>query len=149
LEAWGVLLPTAADGFRSLRDKRNKAIHFRPEVDHNDRELALEAIQCLRTIIQTQFVAFGQAPWFIADIPGEIYIKRSWEVNPFVRKVYLPNCLAVGPRHFIEEMLPRIVVNDGFEYDDREVTDEEFRDLRIAGQKARFMERNGPATEPA
>src|SRR5262245_58382428 len=142
LESWTVLVPDAASEFRSLRDKRNKAIHFRPEVDQNDRELALEAILCLRKIIETQFTAFGLAPWFIQDIPGEIYIKKDWEMKPFVRKVYLANCLLVGPKHFIVELMPRVIVNDAFAYEDREVTDEEFRDLRIPGRQAGLLERN-------
>jgi hypothetical protein len=44
LESWGVFLPDTAIGFRQLKDKRNRAIHFRPEVDRNDRELALEPV---------------------------------------------------------------------------------------------------------
>ena len=92
LESWGILLPEVAKQFRILRDMRHEAIHFRPEVDRNDRELALEAIQCLREIIRCQFSAFGPQPWFITGIPGEIYIKKNWESNPFIQKVYLRNC---------------------------------------------------------
>jgi len=130
LESWNVLLPDVAKEFRRLKDMRHKAVHFRPEVDRNDRALALEAIRCLREIIHNQFSAFGSQPWFITSIPDEIYIKRSWESNPFIRKVYLPNCLAVGPRHQVEALVPQIVVKDSFQYEEREVTDEEFSELR-------------------
>lgn len=109
---------------------RHKAVHFRPKVDRNDRALALEAIQCLREIIRNQFSGFGSQPWFITSISGEIYIKKSWESNPFIQKVYLPNCLAVGPRHQVEELVPQIVVKDSFRYEEREITDEEFSELR-------------------
>jgi hypothetical protein len=92
--------------------KRHESIHFRPEVDHNVRSLALEAVICLQKIIGEQFSAFGPQPWFLTDIPGEIYIKEEWELKPFVQKVYLPNGLLVGPRHTIEAMAPRITVKD-------------------------------------
>jgi len=106
LESWKVLLPDVAKLFRDLRNMCNKAIHFWPEIDHNDRVLALEAIWCLREIIRSQFSVFGPQPWFITNIPGEIYIKKSWESEPFIRRVYLPNCLAVGPKHKVVVLIP-------------------------------------------
>ncbi|MCJ7515304.1 MAG: hypothetical protein MUO89_04980 [Dehalococcoidia bacterium] len=130
LESWNVLLPDVTKEFHRLKDLRHKAIHFRPGVDLNDRALALEAIRCLREIISNQFSAFGSQPWFITNIPGEIYIKKSWESNPFIQKVYLPNCRAVGPRHQIEALFPQVVVKDITQYGEREVTDEEFSELR-------------------
>jgi len=130
LESWKILLPTVTKEFHRLKDLRQKAIHFRPEVDRNDRVLALEAITCLREIIRNQFSAFGSQPWFITNTPGETYIKKSWENNPFIQRVYLPNCLAVGPKHRIEALFPRVVIKDSFQYEEREVTDEEFRELR-------------------
>lgn len=129
LESWDVLLPDVAEQFRLLKEMRHNAIHFRPEVDRNDRELSLEAIKCLREIIGNQFSAFGPQPWFITNIPGEIYIKKSWENKPFIKKVYLPNCLRLGPKHLIEALVPQVIVKD-FEYEAREITDEEFSDLR-------------------
>lgn len=133
LESWGVLLPKVAKEFRCLKDMRNKAIHFRPEVDRNDRELAMRAVKCLREIIRNQFGAFGPQPWFITSIPGEIYIKKSWENKPFIRKVYLPNCLLVGYKNRIELLMPKVVVNDNFQYEECEITDDEFSQLRKKG----------------
>lgn len=133
LEAWDVLLPAVVVEFRKLRDGRNDAIHFRPEVDKNDRTLALGAIGNLGSILGNQFGAFGAQPWFITDIPGEIYIKKDWETRPFIRKVYLPNCIAVGPKHNVESVMP-LVVKDDHEYEEREVTDEEFCLLRRGSQ---------------
>ncbi len=135
LESWEVLLPEVVREFRSLKNKRNAAIHFRPEVDRNDRDLALGTILCLRSIIGKQFSGFGPEPWFISDIPDEMYIKKDWEEKPFVRRIYLPNGYAVGPYHRIEGPYPQICINDNFEYEDREVTDGEFRDLRAKGYK--------------
>src|SRR5437762_1715360 len=133
LAAWDVLLPDVVLEFRKLRDRRNDAIHFRPEVDENDRALALNAISSLGSVIGNQFCAFGPQPWFIPDIPGEIYIKKDWESRPFIRKVYLPNCVAVGPQHKIESVMPWRVKDD-FAYEERDITDKEFCSLRLAAQ---------------
>ena len=114
LMSWGVLLPEVKEHFLKLMDMRHKAIHFRPETDHNDRELALNVIHCLQNIIANQFSSFGAQPWFITGIPGEIYIKKDWENRPFIRKVYLPSCAYVGPKNIIEAVVPQIVVNDQF-----------------------------------
>ncbi|HNP36038.1 MAG TPA: hypothetical protein PKK10_09315 [Woeseiaceae bacterium] len=130
LESWDVLLPSVCEAFRNLKGSRNRAIHFRPEVDREDRALALEAIRSLRTIISDQFGGFGLAPWFIPNTPGETFIKRECEELPFIKRVYLPNSLQVGPRHRITQMVPQILVDDDFEYESREVTDDEFRQLR-------------------
>ena len=104
---------------------RHKAIHFRPEIDHDDRELALSAIKCLQKIIGSQFSGYGAQPWFITGIPGEIYIKKDWERNPFVSKVYIPCCAHVGPYHVIEALYPKIIINDRFKYETKRISDEE------------------------
>lgn len=132
LETWDVLLPEVAKEYRVLRDLRNKSIHFRPEVDRNDRPLALDAIRSLGSIVGTQFCAFGSQPWFITGVPGESYIKKDWESRPFIQKVYLPNCRALGPRHMVESINPWRICED--DYEDRDITDEEFCELRCASK---------------
>ena len=62
LESWQVLLPDAVLKFNELCAVRNRSIHFDPAADHNDRELALEAIRLLGEIISDQFSAFGCQP---------------------------------------------------------------------------------------
>jgi hypothetical protein len=132
LAAWDVLLSDATIEFRKLRDQRTEAIHFRPEVDTNDRALALAAIRSLSSIVGSQFGAFGPQPWFITTIPGEIYIRKDWENRPFVRRVYLPNCRLVGPHHRIESLWP-LSIKEG-PWDGPEITDERFSELRRASQ---------------
>lgn len=129
LESWGELLPEAAEKFRALNEKRNNAIHFNPETDHNDRELALEAIHLIQEIVSAQFSAFGKQPWYFC-VPGEIYIKKEWEDRPLIKHIFIPNSALVGPRHRVESMIPRIMINDSFEYEDREISDDEFIDFR-------------------
>jgi hypothetical protein len=105
LDAWGVLLPDAVADYRRLVAIRNRAIHFDPATDNNDRELALEAIRILSRIIDTQFTAFGVRPWFIAGTPGASFIAKVSESDPFVRTVYLPNCVLVGSHRTLEPQL--------------------------------------------
>lgn len=133
LAAWDVLLPQAQADFRQLMQKRHEAIHFRPETDQNVRGLALEAIVCLQKIIGEQFSGFGPQPWFVPDIPGEIYIKKDWETRPFIKTVYLGNGLRVGPRHKIESMYPRVhIVDPDLANEGEEISDEEFSRRRRA-----------------
>lgn len=130
LESWEVLLLEVATEFRRLKRMRNESLHFRPEVDTNDREPALAAINCLSAILGQQFSAFGKLPWFIKSIKGEAYIKKAYESKPFIKRVYLPNCRLVGPKHKIETVGVQFVLKDEFEYEDREISDEEFGELR-------------------
>ena len=138
LEAWEVLLPSVTGAFRELRDIRTSAIHFRPEVDTNDRLMALEAGRCLLKIVGEQFGPDGGKPWIIPNTPGEIFVKKEAESLPFVRHVYLPNCALVGPLHRL--VLGRDGtewrVQDDHDYEDREIDDDEFRELRKASHRA-------------
>lgn len=137
LASWNVLLPDVKNRFIELMGMRHKAIHFRPETDLNDRELALKAVRCLQDIIGTQFSGFGAQPWFITNIPGEIYIKKEWENQPFIKKIYLPNCVLVGYKHRVVSIVPQLVINDQFHYEDDTLTDEEFAKLRQEDLKPR------------
>lgn len=129
LAAWRELLPDAAEKFHDLSEKRNKAIHFNPETDHNERSLALEAIHSIQEIVSIQFSAFGNQPW-IFSVPGEVYIKKEWEDKPLIKHVFIPNSLLVGPYHKVESVYPKVIINDNFEYEDRGITDDEFSSLR-------------------
>jgi hypothetical protein len=133
LEAWRVLLPDSVADYRRLAEIRNRAIHFNPDTDHNDRELALEAIQTLSRIIDNQFTVFGIRPWFIPGTPGVSFIKKEAEADPFIRTVYLPNCALVGPYHTLEvETTPegtKWIIHDNYDYEQKEISDEEFAEL--------------------
>ena len=129
LESWGVLLPDTASKYRQLKDIRNNSLHFRPDVDRNDRTLALESIRTFSEIVSNQFACIGPLPWFIPEIRGASFIKKSWESNPFIEKVYLPNCHLVGPLHTVEIKNGKPIVRDEYDYGDKEVTDEQFADL--------------------
>jgi hypothetical protein len=130
LERWGVLLPATCVSFRSLSKIRNKTIHFSPDTDTNDRALALQAISVLDDIIDSQFAVIGCQPWFIPNTRGEFFIKLESEEVPFVKRIYLPSCIHVGPRHKILEMSPRIVIEDDQYESGTSCSDDEFVRLR-------------------
>lgn len=141
LSSWSILLPEAEKDFRLLARKRNEALHFRLETEQNVRSMALEAVRCLQRIIGEQFSGLGCQPWFLTGVPGEIYIRTSWESNPFIRKVYLPNGPLVGYRHRIESLHPRIhIVDPDKNQMGPRISDEDFvrlrREFNDGGQKA-------------
>ncbi len=129
LEAWNVLLPEVVSSFRELKEIRNKSIHFNPEIDTNDKELALEAIKNLKGIISGQFSGFGTQPWFIPGTRGACYIKQDYELVPFVREIVIPNCFKVGHLHRLEHNQNGWMVHDPEDYADIEISDERFVEL--------------------
>lgn len=128
LRDWEVLRPEVAVVFQELHVIRNKTIHFRPEIDHGDRDMAILAIQLLAQIISLQFGAFGDHPWFIPNTPGVSFLKKSAENNPFIKAIYIPRCVHVGPCHKLELSDNKWVVIDK-NYPDRKITDAEFAAL--------------------
>ncbi len=132
LESWGVLLPKVTTTYRELKTIRHRSIHFDPAVDTDDRSLALEAIRKLNAIISKQFGCLGNQPWFIPGIRGASYLRKGAESTPFIRRIYIPNCHLVGPLHRLEPAgynLTSVRVDDDNNYEDREISDDEFRDL--------------------
>ncbi|QYG00141.1 hypothetical protein [Massilia sp. NP310] len=131
LESWAEILPETAELFRSLSQKRNKAIHFNPDTDHNDRQLALEAIHLLQEIVSVQFSAYSNRPWYF-HVPGEIYIRKEWEDKPLIKRVFIPSSVLVGPMHQMISISPHLVINDRFQYEDELISDEKFIELRTS-----------------
>jgi hypothetical protein len=125
LEAWAILLPNTVTAFRKLMDLRHRSIHFNVGTYTTLRDDALAAIHLMREIIEQQFTSFGLRPWFITGTKGHIFIKRTWEDNPFVKAYYLPTCPFVGP-HFAISFENGLTFHDHPDYGDGEWTDEEF-----------------------
>jgi len=125
LEAWNVLLPETVIEFRALMRLRNRSVHFNVGTYTTLKEDALAAVRHLREIIEQQFTAFGDRPWFIRGTRGLIFIKREWEENPFVRAFYLPTCPFVGP-YFAISFDQGLQYHDHIDYGDGDWSDEEF-----------------------
>jgi hypothetical protein len=126
LESWGVILKEVAELFRELKDTRNKAIHFNPETDDNDRNLSLLAIEQLSKIIQRQFASIGSQPWYITGTKGATFIRKCHEETPFVKTIIIPNSAFVGPLHKLDYKHGKWIVYDGNEYPKEEISDEDF-----------------------
>lgn len=133
LNDWGALLPEVVDKFNELKSLRNYSIHFNPDTDVQDKKYAQSAIDVLKKIIELQFGVGGPVlrPWFINSIPGAFYISKEAEDWPFVKKVILPNCILVGHKHKLENDGSWFEVIDDHDYEDKEITDEEFKDLLV------------------
>jgi hypothetical protein len=125
LAAWDVLLPDVAEEFERLAQLRHRSIHFSVDTYSNLRDDALTAIACLRLIIDRQFGTFGPQPWFITGTRGAAFIKREYEMRPFIRRYFLPQCPFVGVRSGFDRRLQLVDFHD---YGDGELTDQEFCD---------------------
>jgi hypothetical protein len=139
LESWGVLLPGVGDEFRALANLRPPAIHYHPNAEPN-RDMAIAALKHLGAIINVQFGTFGPRPWFITDIGGVApFIRKEWESDPFIKHFYLPKYGKVGPHHDASpDLAKRQWVVQDEEYEDRDITDEEFVQLYDASVKRRL-----------
>ena len=129
LESWDDLLIEAAQKFRDLHTIRNNSLHFTREIDSDDKNFSISAIHKIQEIIDIQFGFSCKQPWYLW-IPGEIYLKKEWEKKPFVKEVIIPNSLLVGPNHYVESLRPHYQINDNFIYENKEISDEEFIQLR-------------------
>jgi hypothetical protein len=100
-------------------------------------------LHIISRVIERQFGAFGDQPWFIEGVPGASYLKKEAEFWPFVREIYVPVASLVGPRHTLEAADGgEFRVIDVYEYEDRELTDDEFRDMLLAHSNEKY--RSGP-----
>ncbi|WP_156465793.1 hypothetical protein [Methylobacterium sp. Leaf106] len=133
LKAWQVLLPEVIVSFRDLEKLRNRSIHFNLETASQLREDALTAAKLLSRIIEQQFCAFGQQPWFIEGTLGAGFIKREWESNPFVAHYYCAKNFCLGPFHsvdFSDALGWRLVDHPDYgEFGIDSLSDEQFKDL--------------------
>lgn len=132
LKNWGVLLPSVVENFKELKEIRNKeAIHFNLETEEKARERSLKAIKIFSEIIKGQFTFYGKQPWFIEGTKGEFYIKKDHEKEPFIKKIYLPNCYLVGPYYKVKSLEGgSIRILDDYPYENREISDQEFIEMR-------------------
>jgi len=129
LEKWNVLLPEAVATFRKLENLRHKSIHFSTNTYSNLRNDTLSSLNYLDTIIDVQFSAFGLRPWFIEGTAGACFIKASYGNNPFIKKYYIPLCPLVGVYYRYSMDDGPVRVFDWRDYESKNITDEEFKDL--------------------
>lgn len=107
LGSWGVFQPEVVSEFKLLHRLRNDSIHFRAKIAQQSRDYALRALSHLSRIIVMQFGAIpaGQ-PWFIPTNEAIGFIAKDWEEHAFIKLVFVPNSVYVGPCHFVEKIEP-------------------------------------------
>ena len=142
LHSWKVLTDACRDAFEKLKTTRHSAIHFSVDVDKMDRELSLRAIHELNEVINTQFASHGHLPWFIEGTENS-FIKKEYESNPFVREVYLPNCVLVSPFHELEARSRQFVALEHKSDAEGEVSDQEYARLHKEFKERRVSEKGG------
>ena len=123
LEDWNVVTTEQVKTLDSLKNLRNDAVHFSRL--HDVEDAARRAMNLYTALIGELFGPHSENVFWC---PGEIYIRKEREKDPFVQEFILPSATYVGYKHYINEEW-RFV--DGDDYEDREVSNEEFRELRI------------------
>jgi len=129
LKGWNVIDSGVERDYRGLADLRNKSVHFGNI--SNIRELSIAALKKVMGITDK---LFGQKSDYFFWCPGEIYVKKEKEKEPFVREFIIPNCVYLGYKHTTgpgkEPNVISIHYEDCADYEDRQVSDAEFRQLR-------------------
>ena len=143
LAEWRVLVPGVLEMFSRLEAMRHNAIHFREELDVDPRPAALDAIHQLQEIIVRQFGVTSGQPWLFYDVPGEFYVRKRAEVQPFVRLIYLPDAFLVGPEHRLEYDGQWFRPIDHGRYRRQQITDREWVGLRRASLSHRTTKVKG------
>ena len=125
LTEWNIIDSDLEKDYRKLGDIRNDSIHLKEM--SNIPERAIEALRCIMKITERLF-GLRQDIFFM--VSGEPYIRKNKENEPIVKKFLIPNCILVGHKHIIEEEFGESVIKDTNQYEDGEVTDSEFSELR-------------------
>src|ERR1700683_3125811 len=130
LEDWVVLEPGVGTHFRRLKALRHKSLHFNAQTYTHARDDALEALQCLKSIIVGQFAAFGAQRWFIPGTKGACFLREASESDPFVKTFYLKQCPYLGYRYSLKFVPGGAGMDFELEsYEQRAITDEVFCNL--------------------
>jgi hypothetical protein len=130
LAQWNVIDSQLEKEYRSLAILRNESIHFGSI--GNIRGSALTALKTVMTITDK---LFGWKGDYIFWCPGETYVKKQKETEPFIKEFILPNCVLLGYKNKIVQTgtseTNAFTYQDYDDYENTQVSDEEFRRLRI------------------
>jgi len=129
LAEWGVLDNALAELYKELWTIRKDAIHLKAISDFQPQ--ALQAILHILKITGNLF-GLNERNDIFFWVPGEPYIRKEKEKEPIVQEFFIPNCTLVGYKYSVRNG-PRpgqFIYDDPYEYQDREITDDEFKKLR-------------------
>lgn len=97
LREWGVFTHELAGDYLRLGRLRNEAVHYRPGLEAEARDAALDAVLLLQRLVEGLFAPLGGSPLFIDGITGASFLALASEDLPLVRRYYLPNAVLVSP----------------------------------------------------
>jgi hypothetical protein len=128
---WGILLEGVPQLFKDLLEVRNASIHFGSHLETDSRTPALQALNLVHNIMIEQFGSRpgGKRNWFINGAPGFPFIKKEFEEIPFIKEFYIPSAILLGPYHRIASDDNNLRIYDHENYEDREISDDEFVNL--------------------
>jgi len=128
---WGIIGLETKNRYKRLAKLRIDSVHFQNK-EQDLSIMANEAIFLINEIVSDLFELKKDKSfllWF--NVPGELYLKKESEQNPFIRAFYIPCAPLVGYKHTIETTPDmRLKVVDKHVYEDKEISDEEFVALR-------------------
>lgn len=130
LTDWKVITKDLSNHFIKLEKIRHSSVHYQDIKDIED--VTLEAINEIHRIVEGLFSP-REDIFFMT--PGEFYVRKKMESNPFVREFILPNCHKVGYKNYICGKYPNWTLKDDFQYEEKEIIDEEFCKLRVEWRK--------------
>lgn len=108
LRRWKVAEPEALDLFDQLRVKRNRLVHFDPDLYGNLRDRTLEMMRLLRDAINAQFSVLLPRRLIPNHGRGNSLLRKAAEAEPFVRMYVLPRALSVSPRYALRFVPPGV-----------------------------------------
>lgn len=126
---WKIINQELEKDYRKLGDLRNESIHFGKIAD-----IQASSLSALRTVMNITDKLFGMKSELYFWCPGELYLKQSKESEPFVKEFIIPNCVLLGYKNSVVDVKDgsnySLRFQDHNDYDDRQITDEEYRKLR-------------------
>lgn len=141
LAEWGVINSDIKKEYKQLQVIRHNSIHLKHLSNLPDR-----ALTALKSIMYITDKLFGLKSDAFFWTPGELYIQKDKEKSPIVKEFFIPNCRLVGYKHSVSNagVSGQLVLKyeDAYTYGNREITDDEFRQLRIKWQKQQADKQN-------
>lgn len=132
LKDWGIFDDVLKKLFKQMNKLRQESVHYQNK-EQDLESMSLDALGLINDICRMLFGVTKEKKnillWF--DVPGEIYIKKDAEKIPFVKEFYLPSSVYVGFKHRIKSSEGGVsYVEDSFLYENKEISDEEFIEMR-------------------
>jgi|SRR3989344_1754702 len=132
LTDWRIIDDKVKEKYLILKDLRNESVHYQKK-DQDLERMSIESINTINFIIEN---LFGLGPnrrniLIYYEVPGELYIKKSAEVDPLVKAFYIPCSFLVGPQHqLVSDPSGKWKISDSNSYEQRDIDDEEFVKMR-------------------